>query len=197
MSPRAEEYFILFIDEFSRMCWIGIMKHKDEAFKKLKAFKALVENKSDYRIKCLSSDRGGEFTSDKFFDICEEHGIRREFSTARTPQQNGVVERMNRMAQQMDRAMLDESRTPTTFWGEAAFAAVTILKKTNIRVNNTQTPHELWYGKTATVKYFKIFGRKCYIKKTDENLGKFEPRVDEGILLGYSPHNKAYKCYNK
>lgn len=47
------------------------------------------------------------------------------------------------------------------------------------------------------VKYFKIFGRKCYIKNTDENLGKFEPREDEGILHGYSSHSKAHKCYNK
>jgi len=45
--PRGEEYFILFIDEFSRMCWIGFLKHKDEAFEKFKAFKALVENESN------------------------------------------------------------------------------------------------------------------------------------------------------
>eukprot|EP00253_Pinus_taeda_P020984 PITA_20984 len=87
-SPRGEEYFILFIDDFLRMCWIGLMKYKDEDFEKFKSFKALVENESDCRIKCLISDRGGQFTSDKFFDFCEEHGIRREFSTARTPQQN-------------------------------------------------------------------------------------------------------------
>jgi len=93
--------------------------------------------------------------------------------------------------------MLDESGTPATFWGEATFVAVVILKKTNVRVNNTQTPHELWYGETPSVKYFKNFEIKCYIKNTDENLGMFEPREDEGILLGYSPHNKAYKCYNK
>eukprot|EP00253_Pinus_taeda_P014520 PITA_14520 len=172
-------------------------EHKDEAFEKFKSFKSLVENESDRRIKCLKSDRGGEFTSDEFFYFCEEHGIRREFSATRTPKKNGVVERMNRMVQQMARAMLDESGTPVTFWGEAAFAAITIRNKTKIRVNNTQTPHELWYGKTPTVKYFKIFGSKCYIKKTDENLGKFEPIADEGILLGYSPHSKAYKCYNK
>eukprot|EP00253_Pinus_taeda_P033727 PITA_33727 len=96
-SPRGEEYFILFIDDFSRICWIGLLKHKDEALKKFKAFKALVENESDHRIKCHRSDRGGEFTSDEFFNFCGEHGIRREFSTARTPQQNGAVERMNRM----------------------------------------------------------------------------------------------------
>eukprot|EP00253_Pinus_taeda_P024729 PITA_24729 len=53
---------------------------------------------------------------------------------------------MNITVQQMAHAMLDESGTPTIFWGEAAFAAVTILNKTNVWVNNTQTPHELWYG---------------------------------------------------
>jgi len=55
-SPRGEEYFILFIDDFSRMCWIGLLKHKDEAFEKFKAFKALVENESDQKIKCLRFD---------------------------------------------------------------------------------------------------------------------------------------------
>jgi len=179
------------------MVWIGLMKHKDEAFEKFKSFKALVENKLDHKIKCLRSDRGGEFTSNEFFDFFEEHGIRREFSTTRTPQQNGVVERMNRMVQQMAHAMLDESRTPATFWGEAAFAAVIILNKTNVRVNSTQTPHELWYGETPSVKHLKIFGSKCYIKNNDEHLGKFKPREDEGILLGYSPHSNACKCYNK
>ena len=83
------------------MVWLGLMKHKDEAFEKFQSFKALVENESNYKIKCLRSDRGGEFTSNEFFHFCEEHGIRREFSTARAPQQNGVVERMNRTVQKM------------------------------------------------------------------------------------------------
>eukprot|EP00253_Pinus_taeda_P012436 PITA_12436 len=139
----------------------GLMKHKDEAFEKFQSFKALVENESEYKIKCLRPDRGGEFTSNEFFDFCEEHGIRREFSTARTPQQNGVVERMNRIVQQMARAVLDEFGTPATFWGEDAYAAVVILNKTNVQ------------------------------------LGKLEPRADEGILFSYSPYSKAYKCYNK
>eukprot|EP00253_Pinus_taeda_P020170 PITA_20170 len=112
------------------MVWIGLLKHKDEAFEK---------------FKCLRSDRGGEFTSNEFFDFCEKHGIRREFSTTRNPQQNGVVERMNITVQQMAHAMLDESGTPANFLGEAAFAIVVILNKTNVQVNNTQTRHELWY----------------------------------------------------
>eukprot|EP00253_Pinus_taeda_P016323 PITA_16323 len=59
---------------------------------------------------------------------------------------------MNRTIQQMARAMLDESRTPASFWGEATFSAVTILNQVNVWVNNTQNPHELWYGKTPTIK---------------------------------------------
>eukprot|EP00253_Pinus_taeda_P031046 PITA_31046 len=158
----------------------------NEAFEKFKSFKALVENESNRKIKFLRSDQGGEFTSDEFFDFCEEHGIKRQLSTARTPQQNGVVERMNIIVQQMARAMLDESGTPTTFWREAAFATITILNQENVRVNNTQTPHELWYGKTPTIKYFKFVGSKCYIKRSDEKIGKFETRAYEVILLGYS-----------
>jgi len=91
------------------MCWIGLLKHKDEEFEKFKAFDALVKNELDRKIKCLRSDQGGEFISDEFFDFCEQHGIKSQFSIARTPQQNGVVERMNRTVQQMARAMLDES----------------------------------------------------------------------------------------
>jgi len=52
-SPRGEEYYISFIDDFYRMCWIGLLKHKDEAFEKFKVFKALVENEIDLKIKCL------------------------------------------------------------------------------------------------------------------------------------------------
>lgn len=74
------------------MCWIGLLKHKDEAFGKFKAFKALVENESDWKIKCLKCDRGGEFISDELFGFCEQHGIKREFSIGRTPHQNCVVE---------------------------------------------------------------------------------------------------------
>ena len=60
-----------------------------------------------------------------------------------TPKQNGEVERMNRTIQQMASAMLNESETPATFWDEAAFIAITILNKKNVRVNNTQTPLEI------------------------------------------------------
>ena len=104
---------------------------------------------------------------------------------------------MNRTVQQMARAMLDDNGTPDTFWGEAAHTAVNILNKAHVRVNSDKTPYELWYGNPPTMKHFRVFGSKCFIKNNDEKLGKFEPRADEGIFLGYSSRSRAYKCYNK
>ena len=58
-----------------------------------------------------------------------------------------------------------------------------------------KTPYELWFGHLPSVKYFRIFGRKFYIKR-DDDIGKFNPRSDEGMFLGYSLKSKAYRCFN-
>lgn len=58
------------------------------------------------------------------------------------------------------------------------------------------TPYELWKGRQANVKYIKIFGSKCYIKREHKKSGKFDSHVDEGIFVGYSRKRKAYRCYN-
>jgi len=79
-----------------------------------------------------------------------------------------VVERRNRTIQKMGRAILDKSGTPTTFWGEVAFVAIIILNKANVTINRNQTPYELLYGKPPTIKHFRVFGIKCFIKRTNE-----------------------------
>ena len=54
-------------------------------------------------------------------------------------------------------------------------------------------PYELWFGHSPLVKYFRVFGSKCYIKRNDD-VGKFDPRSDEGMFLGYSLKSKAFRC---
>lgn len=94
-SIQGEKYFMLLINDYSRMSWVVFLGEKLEVLEKFKIFNDKVENEVERRIKCLRSDRGGEFTSDEFNNYCEKHGIRRQLSVPRTPQQNGVVERMN------------------------------------------------------------------------------------------------------
>jgi transposase InsO family protein len=83
---KGERYFMLLVDDYTRMTAVCFLKNKSEAFENFKIYKEMVENEMDSRIKCLRSDNGGEFTSKEFMDYCSNHGIKRQFSVARTPQ---------------------------------------------------------------------------------------------------------------
>jgi transposase InsO family protein len=133
----------------------------------------------DSKIKCLRSDNGGELTSKEFMDYCSSHGIKRQFSIARTPQQNGVVERKNRTVQEMVRTMLMDSKLTDMFWTQAVHTIVHIQNIVILRKNTDKTPYKLWKGRPSNVKHFIFFGRKCYIKREDGKMGKFESRVDK------------------
>ena len=185
------------VGQFSRMTWVAFLKYKSEALEKFKIFKALAESQTGCKLKCIRLDRGGEFTDYDFADLCNEHGIKQQFTIAGTPQQNGVVERKSRSVQQISRAMMQESNIPQTYWVEAVHIVVHILNKAHLRQNCDKTPYELWHGKLASIKHFRVFGSKCFIKNNDEKLGKFDARADEGIFLVYASKSKGYRCYNK
>jgi transposase InsO family protein len=193
---KGERYFMLLVDDYTRMTAVFFLKNKSEAFENFKIYKEMVENEMDSRIKCLRSDNGGEFTSKEFMDYCNNHGIKRQFSVARTPQQNGVVERKNRTVQEMARTMIMDSKLTDIFWTQAVHTTVHIQNRVMLRNNTDKTPYELWKGRPTNVKHFRVFGSKCYIKREDGRMGKFDSRVDKGILVGYSSTRKAYKCYN-
>jgi transposase InsO family protein len=188
-SIQGESYFKLFIDDFTRMSWICFLKEKLETLNKFKAFKTLVENEREKKIKCLRLDNGGEFTSKEFNVFCETHGIKIQFFAAKTPQQNGIPERKNRIVK-------EAAKLSDGYWRETISTTIYILNKCQLRVNSDKSPYELWFGRAPSVKYFKFFGSKCYIKILDESLEKFDARSDEGIFVGYASNKKAYRCYN-
>jgi transposase InsO family protein len=103
---KGERYFMLLVDDYTRMTAVFFLKNKSEAFENFNIYKEMVENEMDSRIKCLRSDNGGEFTSKEFMDYCNNHGIKRKFFIAKTLQQNGVVERKNRTVEEMARTMI-------------------------------------------------------------------------------------------
>jgi transposase InsO family protein len=98
---------MLIIDDYSRLTWLAFFKEKSKAFEKFKVFKALIENQTRKILKAVRSDIGGEFSSWSFKEFHDKHGIKREHTIPRTPQQNGVVERQNRWVQQMARSMMN------------------------------------------------------------------------------------------
>ena len=107
---------MLFIDDFTRMDWVSFLKENSEAFNKFKAFKTLVENEIGVKIKFLRLKNGGEFTSREFDLFCETHEIKRQLSSARTPHQNGIAKRRNKIIQEASRTMLNEPRLSYGYW---------------------------------------------------------------------------------
>ncbi|RVW49720.1 Retrovirus-related Pol polyprotein from transposon TNT 1-94 [Vitis vinifera] len=149
----------------------------------------MVDDYSRYAWVAFLRDKSEAFIN--FKDI----GIKHEFSAPRTPQQNGVVERKNRVLQEMARTMLNQHELPTHFWAEAINTACYTSNRTHMRPHTRKTCYELWKGKKPSVKYFRVFGSRCYVLKDHENLGKFESKSEEGIFLGYSSKSRAYRVY--
>ena len=91
-SKGGANYFVTFIEDFSRKVWVYMLKQKSEVFKVFKQWKALVENQMGMKIKRLRTDNGMEFCSSEFDEFCRDEGIARHRIVRHTPQQNGVVE---------------------------------------------------------------------------------------------------------
>jgi transposase InsO family protein len=123
-------------------------------------------------------------------------GIKRDYSTPRTPQQNGVAERKNRTLIEAARSMLANSKLPTMFWTESVGTASYVLNRVLITRPYNKTPYELLTGKKPTIEYLKPFGCQVTILNTSDHLGKFEAKAAEGYIVGYSAHQKAYRVYN-
>jgi hypothetical protein len=96
----------------------------------------------------------------------------------------------------MARAMIHSQNLAQHFWGEVINTACHIINRAYLRPETSKTPYEIWQGKKPTVKYFRTFGSICHILRDKENLGKFDPKSDEGIFLGYSTNNRAYRVYS-
>ncbi|GKB78471.1 putative ribonuclease H-like domain-containing protein, partial [Tanacetum coccineum] len=131
-------------------------------------------NLVDKKVKIIRSDNGTEFKNHVMDEFCREKGIKREYSVARTPQQNGVAERKNRTLIEAARTMLADSKLPTTFWAEAVSTACYVQNKLY---------ETIW----IVMSLFSI---------PIDKLGKFDGKSDEGFFVGYSLSSKAFRVYN-
>ena len=147
-------------------------------------------------MKVIRCDNGTEFKNRVMDDFYKQQGIRREFSVARTPQQNGVVERKNRTLIEAARTMLADSKLPITFWAEAVNTACYVQNRVLVVQPHNKTSYELFRGRTPAIGFLRPFGCHVTILNTLDHLGKFDGKADEGFLVGYSLVSKAFRVYN-
>ncbi|GJS24100.1 retrovirus-related pol polyprotein from transposon TNT 1-94 [Tanacetum coccineum] len=128
--------------------------------------------------------------------FCGMKGIKREFSVARTPQQNRFAERKNRTLIKSAKTMLVDSLLPTTFWAEAVNTACYVQNRVLVTKPHNKTPYELLHGRPPSISFMRPFGCLVTILNTLNPLGKFDGKADEGFLVGYSINSKAFRVFN-
>ncbi|GJW42013.1 putative ribonuclease H-like domain-containing protein [Tanacetum coccineum] len=149
-SLNHKTYCLVITDDFSRFSWVFFLRTKDETSGILKDFIRQIENQLNQKVKTIRCDNGTEFKNRDFIEFCGSKGIKREYSNARTPQQNGVAERKNRTLIEAARTMLADSFLPNTFWAEAVSTACYVLNRVLVTKPHNKTPYELVTGKGPT-----------------------------------------------
>ena len=194
-SLSGAEYFVTFIDDKSRYVWIYILKNKSEVFKKFLEWKYMVEKSSGEKIKTFRSDNGGEYTSKEFEDYLKKNSIRHECTVPKTPEQNGVAERMNRTLVETVRAMLSDSKLPKKFGAEALSIASYVRNRSPTTAVKAMTP----YGKTTNqmliiytfldVVLMLIYQRMKDLKWTTSIYSRSLEKISNGKLQTYCNTN--------
>ena len=158
LSLGGKSYAYIVIDDFSRYTWVLFLSQKNEALYEFSKFCNKVQNEKGFIITCIRNDHGREFENIDFEEYCNEHGINHNFSTPKTPQQNGTVERKNKTLQEMTRIMLNEHNLPKYFWVEAVNTSCYVLNRILLRPILKKTPYELWKNKNPTLAISKSLG---------------------------------------
>nr|GEU96672.1 putative ribonuclease H-like domain-containing protein [Tanacetum cinerariifolium] len=160
--------------DYSRFTWVFVLATKDETSPILKTFITGLENSLSLKGK----------------------GIKKEFSVPRTPQQNDIVERKNRTLTEAARTMLADLLLPISFWTEAVNTACYVQNRVLVTKPHKKTPYELLHGRTPSIGFMRPFGCPVTILHTLDSLCKFDGKVDEGFLVGYSVSSKAFRVFN-
>nr|GEW96911.1 putative ribonuclease H-like domain-containing protein [Tanacetum cinerariifolium] len=190
-------YCLVVTDDFFRFTWTFFLKTKDETSGILRYFITEIENLKELKVKIIRCDNRGEFRNKKINDFYSRKGIKREFSNARTPQQNGVAERRNGTLIEAPRTMLADAKLPVTFWTEAVNTACYVQNRVLVNKSQNKTSYELFNGRTPTIGFLKPFGCHVMILNTLDSLVKFEAKEDEGCFIGYFMSSKAFRVFNK
>ena len=183
-SIVGNKYGFVIVDDYTRYAWIFFLVEKSDVFATFKSFVKGIHNEFETTIKRVRSDNDSEFKNTRIDELCDEFGIRHQFSPKYTPQSNSLVERKNRTLIDMARSMLSEYNVSDSFWAEAINTACYCSNLLYCHRMLEKTPYELLNGRKPNIAYFRVFDCKCYILKKGTRLSKFEKKCDEGFLLG-------------
>ncbi|KAK3009710.1 hypothetical protein RJ639_013759 [Escallonia herrerae] len=179
-------------DDASRKTWIYAIKQKSDVYHTFKKWKALVENETGNKVKCLKSDNGGEYRNGGFQEYCSNNGIRLIRTVKRTPQENDLAERMNRTIMERARCMRIHADLPLQFWAAAVDTAVYLINRSPASALHGGIPEEEWLGKPVNYSFLKVFGCIAYAHIDKEERKKLDSKSQKCVFIGYGGDEYGY-----
>jgi hypothetical protein len=195
----GEKYVISFIDDYTRLQKLYLMKTKssEEALEKFKEYLNYVGRYHRTEYKTLRADGGGEFTSKDFKQFCKNNKIHQQFTTPHTPEQNGVAERNWETINNMVRGMIKDAKLDERWCGLATLMAAEIRNQSLTNgLKSAKTPYEMFYGKKPDLNKLRKFGSVAYVKNESPNIRKADDKSFKSIFLGFDDHTKGYIVYD-
>lgn len=202
-SFGREKYFITFIDDFSRYCYIYLLHEKSQAVDALEVYIIEVERQLDRKVEVVKSDRGGEYYGrydglgqcpGPFAKLLEKHGICAQYTMPGTPQQNGAAKRRNRTLMDMVRSMLSNSSLPISLWMEALKITIYLLNRVPSKAV-PKTPFELWTGRKPSLRHLHVWGCPAEARIYNPHEKKLDFKTISGYFIGYPTKSKGYRFY--
>ncbi|GJW95368.1 retrovirus-related pol polyprotein from transposon TNT 1-94 [Tanacetum coccineum] len=195
-SINGKKYILVIVDDYSRFTWVKFLASKDEAPDFIIKFLKMIQVRLNTPVRNIRTDNGTKFVNQTLRSYYESVGISHETSVARSPQQNGVIERQNHTLVEAARTMLIYAKAPLFLWAEAVATACYTQNRSIIRRRHGKAPYELLHNRKPNQSYLHVFGALCYPNNDSEDLGKLQAKADIGIFIGYAPKKKAYRIYS-
>ncbi|KAL5777605.1 hypothetical protein ACOSP7_010531 [Xanthoceras sorbifolium] len=200
-TTSGKKWFVTFIDDHTRLCWIYLMHEKSDVEKLFKDFYTMIETQFQTKISILHTDNGTEYFNKRLGTFLKEKGIYHQSTCVDTPQQNGIAERKNRHLLEVARAIMFSMNVPKYLWGEALLTAAYLINRMPTRVLKYQTPlmhfkHYFPLSRIYSDLPLKVFGCTVFVHISHHSRSKLDPRAEHCVFIGYASNKKGYRCYN-
>ena len=157
MSLGGNYNGLVIVDDYSKYTWTLFLRTKNDAFDSFRKLSKVIKNEKGLNIVSIRSDHGGEFQNECFEKFCEENWTHYNFSAARTPQQNGVMEGKSKSLEEVARTLLNETNLSNIF-GLMLWVLFVTLNRLLIRPILKKNPYELYKGRKPNISHLRFFG---------------------------------------
>jgi len=195
-TKGGSRYYVSFIYNHTRYCWVYLMKHRSEFFEIHAAFRAFIKTQHSDVIKCFRCDLGGEYTSNKFCQMLALDRIIHQTSCTDTPEQNGAAERKHRHIIETTYSFLLFAFVPSEFQGEAFLTAISLINTISSSYSSSLSPFEKLYGYVPDYPSCRVFSCTCFVLHPHVERSKLSSRSVICVFLGYGEGKKGYRCFD-